>query len=162
MKAPTDSRREFRIHGMDCAEEVAILKRELGPLVGNEESLAFDILKAKMIVLPAAPLISAEALMEAVSRTGMRAEPWTDGPPGTAKEGFWQRRGRTLLTANSGSLLIAGFLVHACVAGGLRQALGSEGLGVRGQVPLLSRILYLFGIIAGAWYVAPKAWLAGR
>jgi hypothetical protein len=30
----------FRIRGMDCAEEVAILKREVGPLVGGEERLS--------------------------------------------------------------------------------------------------------------------------
>lgn len=29
---------EFRIRGMNCAEEVDILKRELGPLVGGEPS----------------------------------------------------------------------------------------------------------------------------
>jgi hypothetical protein len=34
----------FKIHGMDCAEEVGILKRELRDLVGNESNLSFDIL----------------------------------------------------------------------------------------------------------------------
>jgi hypothetical protein len=42
--------RQFRIHGMDCAEEVAILKREVGPIVGSADRLAFDILNGKMIV----------------------------------------------------------------------------------------------------------------
>lgn len=27
---------EFRIRGMDCAEEVGVLRREIGPLVGGE------------------------------------------------------------------------------------------------------------------------------
>ena len=36
---------EFRIHGMDCADEVAILKRELTPRVGDSQRLAFDILR---------------------------------------------------------------------------------------------------------------------
>lgn len=26
---------EFRVHGMDCAEEIAILRREVGPVVGG-------------------------------------------------------------------------------------------------------------------------------
>jgi Cd2+/Zn2+-exporting ATPase len=30
----------FRIDGLDCAEEVAILKRALGPVVGGEGRLA--------------------------------------------------------------------------------------------------------------------------
>jgi hypothetical protein len=40
MKAPL----EFRIHGMDCADEVAILRREIVPLVGSPDRLGFDIL----------------------------------------------------------------------------------------------------------------------
>jgi Cd2+/Zn2+-exporting ATPase len=36
-------RMQFRIRGMDCAEEIAILKRAVGPLVGGEEHLAFDL-----------------------------------------------------------------------------------------------------------------------
>lgn len=41
---------EFRIHGMDCADEVAILKRELIPIVKDEDRLAFDILFAILAV----------------------------------------------------------------------------------------------------------------
>jgi len=33
-------RLEYRVRGMDCAEEVTALKRELDPLVGGEENLA--------------------------------------------------------------------------------------------------------------------------
>lgn len=160
MKAKNGSQQEFRIHGMDCAEEVAILKREIGPLVGSAENLAFDILRGKMTVLPTAAPMSSKVVMQAVSRTGMRAEPWTDPLPGAAKEGFWQRRGRTALTAISGAFLIAGVLVHAFLAGGLWQALGSEGMGIPHHVPLLSRFLYAFAIGTGAWYVVPKAWFA--
>lgn len=43
---------QFRIHGMDCAEEVAVLKREVGPLVGGEERLAFDLLNGRKCSKP--------------------------------------------------------------------------------------------------------------
>src|SRR5262245_20413761 len=42
----------FKIRGMDCAEEVAVLKREVGSVVGGEDRLAFDILNGRMAVLP--------------------------------------------------------------------------------------------------------------
>ena len=42
-----DSPQEYRIHGMDCAEEVAILKREIGPIVGTVDQLGFDILNGE-------------------------------------------------------------------------------------------------------------------
>ncbi len=38
---PVPDRIQFKIHGMDCAEEVAILQRELGSLVGGEQNLIF-------------------------------------------------------------------------------------------------------------------------
>lgn len=44
-------KRAFKIHGMDCAEETAVLKREVGPLVGGEANLAFDLLNGKMVLL---------------------------------------------------------------------------------------------------------------
>jgi hypothetical protein len=40
----------FRIQGMDCAEEVIALKRELVPLVGDEQRLSFDLLQSKLTV----------------------------------------------------------------------------------------------------------------
>ena len=68
----------FRISGLDCADEVAVLKREVGPLVGGEENLSFDILKGRMGVLDG----DAQQVMEAVARTGMKAELWReDGEP---------------------------------------------------------------------------------
>jgi Cd2+/Zn2+-exporting ATPase len=125
MKAPL----EFRIHGMDCADEVAILRREIVPLVGSPERLGFDILRGKMLVAAGTPVITADHIVRAVGRTGMRAEPWQDVRPGAADAGFWQRRGRTVLTALSGTFLISGFLAHVAHAG-LLAALGSEGAGL--------------------------------
>ena len=41
---------QLKVRGLDCAEEVAILKREVGPIVGGEQHLTFDILRARMTV----------------------------------------------------------------------------------------------------------------
>ena len=64
-------KRVFRITGMDCVEEIAILKRELGPLVESEDQLAFDILNGKMIVLPGEQPVTVETIVQAVAKTGM-------------------------------------------------------------------------------------------
>lgn len=151
---------EFRIEGMDCAEEVATLKRELGPLLG-EDRLSFDILKAKMTVRPGAAADSPERIIAAVRRTGMRAELWSDA--GQAEE-FARDAGarRTLMTVVSGLCLGAGFATHAWLAGGLAPALGSEGLGIVHGVPMSARVLYGLGILAGSWLIFPKAWFAAR
>jgi Cd2+/Zn2+-exporting ATPase len=147
---------------MDCAEEVAILKREIGPVVGGSEVLAFDILSGKMTVLAGPDSINSTTIIEAISRTGMRAEPWADPVLGASDEDFWYRRGRTVLTVISGISLIAAFLTHGFIAGGLSKALGSEGMGISQVFPVLPKILYALAILAGSWFVFPKAWFAVR
>lgn len=153
---------EFKIHGMDCAEEVDVLRREIGPLVGGGNHLTFDILRGKMSVNT--PVATAADIIRAVSRTGMRAEPWMEEPRsgGERDVGLWSRHGRTIVTVVSGVMTVTGFLAHAALSGGFREALGSEGLGLAHDVPLAARLLYAWGVIAGGWFVAPKALFALR
>ena len=157
----------FRIQGLDCAEEVAILKRELGPLVGGEDSLGFDVLRGKLTV--SAPDVAPETIRDAVARTGMKAEPWRDAAGQPRRD--TGRRVQNLLTAASGVLTAAGFITHAWIAGGPLAALGSEGsvhLSPSGgtelahAVPLPARALYLLAIVLAGRYVAPKALYALR
>jgi Cd2+/Zn2+-exporting ATPase len=55
----------FKVHGLDCAEEVAVLKREVGPVVGGADRLAFDILNGRMTVSGDAA-VSPAAVVKAV------------------------------------------------------------------------------------------------
>lgn len=153
--------RVFKIQGLDCAEEVAILKREVGPMVGGEAHLAFDILNAKMIVTPEADEVDTDAIIRTVGETGMQAAVWQDKPDEEVG-GFWVRRGRFVLMVVSGVCALAGFLTNAIYAGSIMAALGSEGLGQTHQTPWLSMALYTAGILAALRYVAPKAWYAMR
>ncbi|MCZ7645692.1 MAG: heavy metal translocating P-type ATPase [Planctomycetota bacterium] len=151
---------KFQIRGMDCAEEVAVLKREVGPLVGGEANLSFDILNGVMTV-QAKAFILPNDVIAAVERTGMHAEPWSEAreiPAG----GFWSRHRRIFLTAASGSLAAAGFIAHSTLAGGFSNALGLDAPGHEQAPPILAQVLYALSILAGAWQVLPKAWLALR
>lgn len=141
---------------MDCAEEVAVLKREVGPVVGGEANLAFDILNGKMVVGPEVA-VSPETVRQAVARTGMTAEPWRDDRTALGSQGYWERNRRTVLTAASGGLFLAGVGVHAALAG-VRAALLEEG----GRPPTAAVVLYAASIAAGVWTVLPKAWAAAR
>lgn len=146
----------YRIHGLDCAEEVTILRNAVGPLIGGPQHLSFDVLNGRMIV---AAEISPAVVVDAVRRTGMRAERWVrDGArPRTRSITL-----RTWTTVASGLLTLAGFTVHVGVAGGAAAALGSEGIGIAHDVPLVSRLLYMAAAVAGGWFVAPKAWYSIR
>jgi len=147
---------------MDCAEEVAVLKREVGPVVGGEDRLAFDILNGKMTVQPPIAEVTPETIIRAVAHTGMRAEVWRDTEREIAKGGSWQRHGRTITTIASGVLALIGFVVHVVLAGGISAAIGSEGLGIVHQVPLAARVPYLLAVLAALWYILPKAWRSAR
>ena len=160
----TAARRQFKIRGLDCAQEVVALKREVGPVVGGEELLGFDLLKGRMIVAAEAGEVPDRDVLRAVARAGLAGEAWEDGRAAPA-EGLWRRRARALLVAASGLATLAGFAVHAA-AEGVAAAFGSEGMGLAHahahHVPLAARILYSAAILAGGWFVLPRAWAALR
>ena len=138
---------ELRIHGMDCTEEVSLLKRELMPLLGDEDRLGFDVLAGKLTVDLVGSDISRPQVMDAIARTGLRAEEWSkDGPSDST---FWDRNGRKILTVVSGVFGAAGLLSQVLLADG-----GSEA------VPGVAIALYAVGILAGLVLVLPKAWRA--
>ena len=153
---------EFKIRGMDCAEEVDALRREIGPLIGEKGSLTFDLLRGKMAVQSVS--VTAADIVHAVNKAGMQAEPWIETARTKRKRGgkISFRDGRAMVTILSGVMTLAGFVLHAILRGGFAEALGSEGLGQTHDVPLPARLVYLAAVIVGGWYVAPKALLAAR
>lgn len=144
-------RAEFKVKGMDCAEEVAALQAEVAPLPGVRD-LTFDVLRGKMVVEFSEDAVTFDALVAAVARTGMRAEPWQESEIDASEARGWARWGRTTLTAASGLMLAAGLAVHISTSGWLAAIGGQEGL----TMPLTSRTLYVGAVVAGAWYVVPK------
>lgn len=144
------------VRGMDCAEEVATLKAELSPMAGVR-TLSFDVLNGKMSVEYDEQEIDPERLKAAVARTGMTAETWVDH---AEREGTSDRArvARSVLTGLSGLLLAAGFVAHGAIAG-WHQAIGAEEAA---SMPLIAKLLYLGSVVAGAWFVAPKAYFALR
>lgn len=150
----------FRIQGMDCAEEIAALKHEVGPLVGGEQYLGFDLLQGKMLV-KAEISISHEEIEQAVKRAGMRAELW-DRASSQAGEraSWWEQNGRTAVVLFSGLCLILAFLLHARLHGAIHAFAGAEKSGH--VYPLASLILYVVAIVIGGWYIYPKAFFSIR
>ncbi|MCE9562382.1 MAG: cadmium-translocating P-type ATPase [Planctomycetes bacterium] len=147
---------QFTIHGLDCAEEVAVLKREVGPLVGGEDKLGFDILNGRMTVTGAG--VTADQVRDAVAQAGMTAELWVEGESPLRVPGYWERNRRTILTGASGGLLLAGIAIHAAVIG-LIAAFTEDSTG---WPPVGAVACYVLSIVAGVWTVLPKAWVAAK
>jgi Cd2+/Zn2+-exporting ATPase len=157
-----EDRITFRVHGMDCAEEVSLLRAEVGPVVGGEEHLSFDLLTGRMTVRLPDGRHSPGTIEAAVSRAGLSAEPWSDARPPSDEADHRLRRGRVFATALSGLTTVLALVSHAFLRGGLGPALGIGRAGEAHDVPLVSVVLYGLAIACGLRYVAPKAWLAIR
>lgn len=151
----------FKIEGLCCVEEVASLKRVVGPLVGGGDRLAFDVLNARMTIPQLPADVSVAQVVAAVATTGMRAERWRSerGEPPRKSELPLLRQ---ILTAMSGVLALAALLVHAREEGGFAAAMSEGGQGHPFAIPLVVRGLYLVSIFCGVWMVLPKAWYSLR
>ena len=108
------------------------------------------------------PDSSVEGVVNAVARTGMRAEIWIEGRSVVTEQAFWRRNARPVATVASGVLTLAAFVIHVLTVGDVAGALGAEGLGNAHDVPPLAQFLYGLAVVAGGWFIAPKAWLAAR
>lgn len=144
----------YKIAGMDCAEEIAPLRRELEPLVGDADRLVFDVLAGTMSV-ELTETVTDAAVRAAVARTGMRAEPWIDG---AAPAGDAHRKQRAIATIVSGVGILAALGLQAWSHGSWRAAIDSDAYAA----PLSVIIAAAIAILAGAWQVFPKALNAVR
>jgi Cd2+/Zn2+-exporting ATPase len=145
---------DYKIKGLDCAEEVAVLKKEFGGREGIID-LDFDVLNARMTVTFNPETISEQQIIESFGSTGMKAIPWQQRAY-QKEESFWQSKSRLTMTCLSAGFLSADFIIHWYIHGSFLDVL-LGGLGEEHVTPIVSIPLYVCAIIAGAWFVAPKA-----
>src|SRR3954463_14459360 len=99
----------FKIEGMDCREEVALLERRFKNLAGLEDFSA-DVIGQRLHVKYDAARLSASRIADAVADTGMRA--WLEHEEpivGSERQG----RVRQALVWTSGVALAVGFGLEA-------------------------------------------------
>lgn len=146
----------LRIDGMHCAEEVAAIRKELGSRPGVR-SLDFDILNARLVATHEPQVIAPEEIVASIRGLGMGAKPWVDaraGPTGVNRA----IDGRLAATIASGGLLASGVFLHAAQKG-WEAVFGAAAHEI---VPIPAIVAYIAATVCGAWFVAPKAFLALR
>src|SRR4051812_33677008 len=133
----------FKIEGMDCREEVAVLERRFKHLAGLE-AFSADLMGQRLHVKYDAAKLSAASIADAVGDTGMRA--WLEHEePIATSERSQQVRQRLIWIA--GASLAAGLL------------LSGAGLANTGAAAL---VCYTAALTAGALVTVRKAWSAVR
>ena len=151
--------RSFDVTGLDCAEEVAILKRVVGPLVGDPDHLAFDVLNGRMTVLEDAVAVDDADVIAAIDATGMKARRSGTGDSEDASARF---RSQKWFTAASGVLLVAGLLAQFMGTGGVVAPMDLAEGRPGTTIEWAASLFYLAAIVLGVRYVAPKAWFSAR
>jgi len=137
----------FKIEGMDCREEVAILERRFKNLAGLEDFSA-DLMGQRLHVKYDAARISTAAIADAVADTGMRA--WLDREERTAGLDRQVRLRQTLVWTSGAALAIG-------------MALSLTGIDT-GPVPAgrLAEWLFIVSLAAGIGATSRRAWTALR
>jgi len=139
----------FRIPELDCSEECSLIKKAFSKHKGIEK-LDFDVLSQTAEVTYDPTKIDAKKIEAILRSTGMQIFP-KEGAPLS----FWQRRGRLILSAASGIFWLIGLILHL---------IGPTSFGDIGGFtphyehlpwPVLS--FYILAIVAGGWFVFPKA-----
>ena len=131
----------FRIDGMHCHEEVAILERRLKPLPGLEDVSA-DVIGQRLRVKYDAARLDASAIADAVAQTGMRAWLEHEEPVGLSAGATARRQALVIV---SGLTLAAG--------------LAGRWLGL----PALPAVaLFALSVVSGGIHTARRAFSAAR
>jgi Cd2+/Zn2+-exporting ATPase len=130
----------FRVDGMDCREEVAILERRLKNLPGLEDMVP-DLVGQRLRVRYDAAKLSTSSIVEAVAQTGMRAWLEHEHPVGHTAAAT----ARQMLVVGSGAALAIGM-----------------ALEFLGGPDLIARAAFLTAVLTGGLYTARRAWAATR
>ena len=157
--SPPSAGRSFQVSGLDCAEEVAILNKVVGPKIGGTEHLAFDVINGRMTILDSAKRVSDDEVVELVANTDMTARP--RGAENASEDQAAHLARQKLFTALSGGFWAAGFIWHL-IETGLGGAVGIFSGHGDVPMPLVEIGLFAAAILFGVWLVALKAWCSAR
>ena len=145
-------RRRVHVQGMDCPEEVAVVRQALEPMSGVQ-GIVTDLSNGIATITVSDVRLTAEQLAAAIRQHGLGAEPV--GEDGPRPETWWARNGRATLTTVAGALIGIGLGMHVA-KGGWSNALGDSGM------PVIARIAYGLAIVLSVGPLLPRAWGALR
>lgn len=152
-----DKKTSFRVFGLDCAEEVNILKKEVGSRKGVKD-LSFDILNSKMIVTFDSDVVIEKQIIDWVKGAGMESSIWEERKK-LEKTTFWGNHSRLVMASTSGLFLFLGLITQYYFHPNLSDILDDSANSSQ-TLPLISMIFYFLSMVFGAFYFVPKALFA--
>ncbi len=150
----------FLVQGMDCAEEVALIEGELGPLVGGKDRLQFNLVEGQLTVVPREP-IPPQQIIDRLARLGLQATLLSEDQPRPRMSLQWPRR-QIVLTAVSGACWLAGIALQVLLGQGYVGSEAPRWIWQGLALPWPAAVFYLLAVLGGLAPLAPKVWLALR
>ena len=133
----------LRVAGMDCADEVEAIQRALKPMAGVRE-VRVNLMGGKVVVVHDNS-VTGEKLIQAIAGAGLKATP--DKSEGTEDDAPADaQRSRLISVIASGVFTGAGLVLQWSKLG----------------PPALNSGAFAIAIIAGGWFILPKAFRAVR
>lgn len=144
----------FFIKELDCQDEIALIKSVLEKKTGIL-NLSFDILTSKMIVEYERQVISRSQIIKTVKKVGLQASIWDKSQTSGNRGSFWERQGKLFMVILCGIFLVLGFLSNLYFTKeAIKEFLHNK---LEGYTPFISFGFYGLSILAGLWFVVPKA-----
>lgn len=144
---------EFKVYGLDCVEEVNIIKKALGKKV-SEDNIQFDLLNGKLLINQQD--VSAKEINSAIKKSGLNAVIWEDYISNNQNPSFIDKHLRLITALFSGALIIIAYLLHAFDDGFINAFIDNNN-GSSTTLILISQLGYILAILFGSWFVFPKA-----
>jgi cation transport ATPase len=142
---------QIHVHGMDCAEEAALVRRALGNLRGISH-LEFDLINSAVVITFAPADVNADSIVAAVRGTGLPAHPVHD----ESDRHDHRAHESNVWTIASGVLFAVGWIVEGYSADHWFDVFTGHRHDTRAAV------VYALSAIAGLWPLLPRAVAALR
>ena len=161
---PQSSNSELRLHvaGMDCADEAALVRQALNR--PGIRSLNFDLVGRRVDVAYDPAVISATAILDAVTATGLTAHTHAAGDHVGDDHAHHEHHHDTARwwAAASAAALAAGWAIDAIYAESWTEAVfGNHGEGGHAHHPA-AVAAYAASALAGLWPMVPRAFASLR
>lgn len=150
---------KLRIEGIECAEEISLLRRALGSMLGGVIRSGGVIFRGIVLLRGRFALpFDRERLKASIDHVGLCADLLKE-KHSELKGSHLSRTGVTLLTLASGLLAAAGALSSWIRAGRLAAALGVAAQK-QGNLQTMALLICVMSILAGTWPALLEAWPA--
>ncbi|MEY8674150.1 heavy metal translocating P-type ATPase [Francisella philomiragia] len=144
--------KSFKVYGLDCIEEVNIIKKALSKKIAAD-SMQFDLLNGKLSIDN--QNVSEKEIIALIKKAGLKAITWDERITESQNISFLTKHSRLITTLLSGVFIIFAYLYHSINHGFVHAFIGDESISQ--TVPLISQASYLIAILFGSWFVLPKA-----